>query len=97
MKNDGTPEMCDVPRLMDEWRNSGKMNYRPLLLTRVALTDAAGVLVDGALAESRGMTPAEQRTFDEYSDQLAAIKRDLDAHKAWRIAEHGADQVHLPW
>jgi hypothetical protein len=97
MKNNGDYEVSDVPALLKQWRDSRQTKWPALLQARAALIDAAGDLVEGAGLESRGMTPAERRTFDEYSGEVRDINADLAAYKAARIAEHGADQVNLPF
>ena len=97
MKVNGDYELKDVPRLMEQWRESRGSNWPALLKARAALIDAAGELVDGAAQASRGMTATERGSFDEHSAQVREINADLAKYKAARVAEHGADQVHLPW
>jgi hypothetical protein len=93
----GIYEVSDVPRLMEQWRASGSTKWPALLQARAALVGACEKLIEAAAKESRGLTAEERGLFDEYSERVHDINGSLAKLKAARVAEHGADQVHLPF
>jgi hypothetical protein len=97
LKGNGDYELSDVPGLMQRWRASGGNNPLPLLRARVALVNACEDLMGTAAKESRGLTADERDSFDGQTAQIREINADLAKHKAARIAEHGADMIHVPY
>jgi hypothetical protein len=97
MKINGDYEVSDIPHLMRQWEDSGRHNWAPLLGARAALTDACGDLMDSAARESRGLNAGERRSFDAHMAQAREINAALAKIKAEKIAEQGAEQVHVPF
>jgi len=91
-------ELSDgFPALMERFERSRKLDWGLLLAARADLLSACETTVENAAKESRGLTPDELRSFDEHRAQIAEINAALAGYKAARIAEHGADMIHLPF
>jgi hypothetical protein len=96
MKN-GNDELSKVPRLMEQWRESRGTKWPALLQARAVLMDACEGLVATASKESRGLNTDECSAIDGHMAQIREINGNLAKIKADRVAEYGADQVHVPF
>jgi hypothetical protein len=79
------PNVSDVPHLMDEWHSRG--DWRAALSARVALTNGCDDLLSAADRESRGLTGAENRQFDEHARTARQITEELQAYRREVIAD----------
>ena len=84
MKANGDCELSDVSRLLQAWRERGRLG--DLLMARTALVDACESIMGNAEASCRALTPDERRAFDCHSQQIRAINSDLAEYRRERIA-----------
>src|ERR1035438_679647 len=84
MKANGDCELSDVSRLLQAWRDRGRLG--DLLMARTALVDACESIMGNAEASCRALTPDERRAFDCHSQQIRTINSDLAEYKRKRIA-----------
>lgn len=84
MKANGDCELSDVSRLLQAWRDRGRLG--DLLMARTALVDACESIMGNAEASCRALTPDERRAFDCHSQQIRAINSDLAEYRRERIA-----------
>lgn len=102
MKANGDYEVSDVPRLLQQWRDSGGHRWDALLAARGALADACNGIMENADTESRALTADERRKFDFHAEQIRAINSDLAEFKRGRLADLAsqgisAAECRLPW
>lgn len=75
MKPNGTPDIEDVPRLIDYGRQYG--NPPALMQARAALLDACEETIQRTGKENRAMTPSERIAFDENAERARELSLEL--------------------
>jgi hypothetical protein len=77
----------DAPRVLEQWRNDGRRDWRQLLLVRAALIDECERTIGIAEKESRGLAASERAAFDEHRATIGEINSELAAHKRAAVAD----------
>lgn len=75
MKSDGTPELSDVPGLIEYGRQH--RNPPALMQARAALMEACEEDLRQAAAQNRALNSSERRAWDEAMNQAHALTKEI--------------------